>query len=374
MELRAVAVVCVVALAATSCTMSRLDQDEAVRISGRLLDEAGAPRPGAPVVLAKEVDLGEALFGVTVAVGTLGLVCLAEPGPAICSKSRRATTGPDGRFTFDLRGRDTHGLVGTASTFHLSARASVGPGDARGPMVTARFDVQTPTRELPELRLWRPRVTAAGGRVEWTPMDPASGPPEGYAVSYFGDPARAPVWTVEGPSPATVDPRVLEDARGTVAVDAVVTHEPAGGRVRVTSRSAAVPWTGPAGAPPSRGAPCWSYASSGDTAAPLSPCTLTDGDFSGPVAGTPSDTSAGVRTAIAVDLGRSRPVSLVVARGCPADCTVETSADGRTWSAAGTGTGARFTVAPRAGATAHWVRVRSTSGVDVSRLAEISAW
>ena len=95
-----------------------------MRVTGTLLDESGAPRPGVRAVLVKEADLGELLVGFPLAVGTLGLVCLADQAPAVCSKARRSTTGADGTFAFDLRGRDTQGMLGTASTFHLSARTT----------------------------------------------------------------------------------------------------------------------------------------------------------------------------------------------------------------------------------------------------------
>lgn len=306
------------------------------------------------------------LAGVTLAVGTLGLVCLADPPPALCDKARRVTTGADGGFAFDLRGRDTQGSFGTVSTFHLSAGVPAGAGEAAGPLVAARFEIQSSVVDLPALRLWRPRVTVAGGRVEWTPIDQAYGPLVGSTTAWsVGVPPR-PVWSVEGPSPAAADPRVLEDTRGAVAVATLV--DPG---LRITTRSPSLLYTGPAGPPPSRRAACTVYA--GETATPLPPCPLTDGDFAAPVGASPHPSSA-VRTAVAVDLGRSLPVTLVVVRGCPAECGVETSADGRTWTEAGTGSGAHLTVSPRAGATARQVRVRSTRGLDVSRLAEISVW
>lgn len=369
---RAVVALCAVLLA-TSCTTSRLSQDEPVRITGTLLDERGQPSAGGRVVLVKEADLGEALLGFTLAASTLGLVCLADPPPTICARARRATTAADGTFAFQLTGRDTQGSVGNASTFHISAVSAPGPGDTAGPMVTARFQVQTTSLALPALRFWRPRVVVAAGRAEWTPLGAEYGPVAGYTASWAGaEPAR-PVWSADGPSPLTVDQRVLEDSRGSVAVDARMDRDAPGTSVRVTARSPQVPYASVAGAPPSRGAPCLSYTGPDVAGVALSPCPVTDGDFGSTLAPAPQGT-AEARSGVAVDLGRARAVSLVVVRGCPGDCAVESSVDGRSWRILATRSGAGTTVAPPAGTTARWIRVRSPAGADLSRMAEVSVW
>ncbi|HUB07023.1 MAG TPA: hypothetical protein VMB50_08480, partial [Myxococcales bacterium] len=145
-----------------------------------------------------------------------------------------------------------------------------------------------------------------------------------------------------------------------------------------TFQSAGVPFSGAAGPAPSRGAACFEEGQSGPVA--LTPCTLTDGDFGTPVAlqscsGSACGASAPTLNNWAyVDLGASRPISLVVVRGTAAGVVVETSADATAWAAL-TQTAQSRVFSLTASGSARYVRVRSASATgDVTGLAEISVW
>ena len=350
-----VVILAVAATATTACgTASKLDQDADVTLTGTVHDPDGKPLSNAKVVLVKEVDFGEAVFGLTFFAATLGTICLSDQAPAICSKARRATTSGDGTYSFTLKGRDTQSTVGTASTFHLST------GDpASGPSVSARFQIQRTAVEVPTLRLWAPQLQLAVGRTvraTWAQRDP--GAPERVAffnASNTGSNTGADViWAAEGRSPINLDTRLLEDTRGTALVESDATDEQDGTSFRLTYRSARVDFTTTA-VPPSRNAPC-----SPD------PCLVTDGDLG------PPSTAPPTRQEVTVDLARSSTPTLVVVRGCPGQCDVETSVDGLTFKVVGSGSDPFFTITPVLGTPVRYVRMKSVS--DLNQLAEVSVW
>lgn len=368
---RGVVTISILALLLTTCTLSRVDQTGTVTVRGTLLAPDGSPLAQNEVILFKEADLVDAVLGFSLIAGSLGTICLADEPPTLCDRARRTTTGADGTFSFALRGGDTQGVAGTAATLHLAADVPATEGEVRGPSVTARFKVQTTDLHLPTLRLWRPDVELGMGRdqlhVEWDPFDGGS---DGARVMFFSGPASAIVWAVDGRSPVAIDARVLEDSAGTAAVESSSTDKRDGTTFRITRWSGQRRYAGSAGAPLSRHSPCSGAGSTeGTETAPLSPCPVTDGNLA------PAQPSAATRpmTTITVDLGRSRPVDLVVVRGCPAGCQIETSDDGRTWIAAGVDDRRPFVAAdaPR-GTTARAVRVRSPA--DLGGLGEVSAW
>jgi hypothetical protein len=75
-----------------------------------------------------------------------------------------------------------------------------------------------------------------------------------------------------------------------------------------------------------------------------------------------------------VDLGRIRPVSLVVARGFGGQFLVEVSTDGTTFGTVATGSGQAYAVRPDARPRARYVRLRSPVGLDESLSSEVSVW
>lgn len=340
----------IVATAATACGgASKLDRDADVSLTGTINDPEGKPLAGARVVLVKDVDFGEAVLGLPFVAGTLGTICLADPAPAVCSKSERATTDGDGNYTFTLKGRDTQGLVGTASTFHLSTGAG-----GNQPSVSLRFQIQRTELEVPTLRLWAPALELTTGRTlraTWEQRDRSAS--ERLVFSDSNTPSNI-IWAAEGRSPLTLDPRILEDVKGTALVESDSNEEQDDTRFQITHRSARVDFATTA-VPPSRDVPCLPE-----------PCVLTDGDLGPPATAPPT------RQETTVDLTRSITPTLVIVRGCPAQCDVETSVDGLSWKVVGSGQDPFFTVTPVLGTPVRFVKLKSNS--DLNQMAEVSVW
>jgi hypothetical protein len=360
---------------------SKLDPGAAVHVSGRVLAPDGTPAKGARVLLFKESDIGEVAVGLTFAIGSLGVVCLTPLAPSVCADARKVTTGSDGAYSFDLHGGDTQGSIANASTFDLAALV---PAVAGGGNVvsTVRFEIQRAELTVPDLRVWAapPDVSTATPEpsVRWPalPGDGYGASPQ-YTVRWLDGAGQHAVWAVgNATSGVHADARVLEDRSGTVEVDADTSMPGPDTDFRFTYSSQPVAFRGPAGAPPSRGSPCYAYGGDGKPVA-LSPCRLTDGDLfsaGGLQTGTCSGCTAPAHSAAYIDLGRVRPVSLVTVRGGASFMLVEGSNDGQSWVQIGNGSGALFAVTPRAGNQARYVRVRSSAGLDLSGLTEVSVW
>lgn len=360
-----------------ACTPSKVDPAADVRISGGVTRQDGSPVVAARVALSREPDAGELLAIFT----TLGLACLDDEADIdACDDARITTAGPDGRFTYRIRGRDTQGSVGNASVLALATRAGPRAGQLDGPATTVRFMVQTERVSI-RLPLWEPRVRVAvegrRGTVRWDAVPPRARPaPTGEIEQRvaFATSAGDVVWEIEGDGSAVFDPRVLEDARGTTGVvgeaSSIDVSEAAGTRVAFTIRSPLLPFAGRAGAPVSRAAGCSVETEAGDTI-PHAPCALTDGRFGetfSPDLCTEDPCRAVARAAV-VDLGASRRIDLLVVRGCATRCVVETGTPGR-WVTAGIGAAESFALAPRAGTRARYVRVVGS----VASLREVSVW
>jgi len=360
----------------SGCQSSHLDASAKVTLNGSLADADGRPAGGQHLVLIKEADVGELLAGGAAIVASLGTVCLTSAAPAICRGAHTTTTAPDGSFRIGgLSGSDTQGTLAQASTFDLTATLARAAGEAGGASVTDSFDFQTADLALPQMRVWHPQLTlttsAGGVRLAWSAL-PGSGygPNPDYTVR-FTAPGGAQVWSAPGRPPAAdVDPRVLEDSRGNVLVEARTAGVAPGTPVTTFERSQQLAYIGPAGPPPSRGRPCFAQTAAGDTT-PVTPCALTDGNLT-PGRG-PRLPGGAVHTAAYVALGGVRPVSLVVVRGCAAGCTVETSGDAQSWTPLGDASGPVFAIGRSPSLRAAFVRVRSTTNVDLG-LDQISVW
>jgi hypothetical protein len=139
-----------------------------------------------------------------------------------------------------------------------------------------------------------------------------------------------------------VDPRVLEDAQGSLEVEAATSTPGPNTSFAFTYRSAAVAFHGP-GAPPSRNAPCQTQAPSG-ALTPLTPCPFTNGNLNTPVS--PTGTAS----------------------------AVESSPDATTWSSLGGILSVPSALTPTTPRAARYLRVRTASGTALSGLTQISAW
>jgi len=357
--------------AVTGCSFSKVDPNASVVVSGTALDSSGKPLANTKVLLFKQADIGGVIFGGILALGSLGTVCLLPDAPAVCDKAHTARTDSRGRYRFDLKGEDTQGTLSTEATLNVvfsSARAST----------TVSFTVKETDVQLPQARLvdLAPHVAQPGGRirVSWSGLPAAAGRRASYSAQLYADRGQAALWTqaADGRS-ATLDPRLLEDRSGTVAVGARTDLSGGAGTGSVHGYylSKHLPVRASAGAPPSRGKRCAAVTGTAPaTDSPFSRCAATDGDL---------DTAArlsgrGVVTGAVVDLGSVRPVSLVVGRGFAGQVLVEISDDGTTFSTVATSSGSSVAVQVPGNRRARYVRLRSPSGLDESLSSELSVW
>ncbi len=362
-------------ISASGCSFSDVDPDADVTISGRALDASGKPLANARVLLLKQADIGEVIFGTVLAVGTLSTVCFLPDPPAICDDARTTTTDSSGRYEFELKGSDTQGTLGTESTMNI-----VFSGKSAKGSTTVSFTAADPDISLPDARLWvaKPQVLQTPGSISlsWRPLPDAAGDDRSYTASLYTSDGAA-LWSqpTEG-SPADLDPRVLEDQGGTVAVNgyAELSGGDGAGDVRASYLSVQLPVRSTAGTPPSRGRPC--AAVTGVAPARdgrFTACGVTDGDL---------DTAAHLNarrgatvSGVVVDLGSPRRIDLVVGRGFGGgQLLVETSTDGRNYQTVATGAGPALAIRPQVAVTARYVRLRSPGGLSQSLAAEVSVW
>jgi hypothetical protein len=357
---------------ASACTASKLDADASVRVTGTVLDASGQPARSADVALFKRADIGEVLVGATLAIGTLGATCFLPNGPAFCRDARKAKTDDDGKFAFALKGSDTQGTVGNANDFDLVTSVRR-PG--RGDLVASvRFKIQREDLEVEPLRVWDAdaSVTNESGaiRASWPTLPADYGASPSYDLRFVDTTDKRVVWNVAKATPGgRVDARLVEDRRGSVEVGASTSKPGPDTTFRFTYFAQGAPFTG-AGAPPSRRASCFASKADGQTT-PINPCHLSDGNL---YAASNLSGDGVARIAAYLDLGASKPVSLVTARGAPGTTAIETSSDATTWAMLGPGAGGLVSVALPRPVQARYVRIRTTNAVDISGLAELSVW
>jgi len=358
-------------LAVTGCSFSSIDPDETVRVSGRALDASGKPLAETKVLLFKQADIGEVVFGSILAIGTLSTICLLPEAPAICRKARTSTTDADGNYSFELKGSDTQGTLGTASTINVVFAGSRGS-------TTVSFVAKEGEVNLPEARLWNasPRVSQRGGQIRLSFAKLPGGHKTTYSAQLYEAKGQAPLWSqpVSGTS-ASVDARILEDRSGSVAAGAStkLSGSSGAGDVRASYLSDKVPVRATSGTPLSRGRRC--AAVTGTTPAKnarFSACAITDGKLDKPAHLTVAN--GGVVTGAVVDLGSVRPVDLVVARGFSGQVLLEVSDDGRIYRTVSTSSGSAVALEVPGGQRARYVRLRAPAGIDESLSSELSVW
>ncbi|RNL80870.1 discoidin domain-containing protein [Nocardioides marmorisolisilvae] len=373
---RVSAVVASLSVLATGCSFSKVDPNASVVVSGTALNAAGQPLANTKVLLFKQADIGGVLFGGILALGSLGTVCLLPKGdaPDICHKARTATTDDRGRYHFDLKGEDTQGSLGTEATLNV-VFSSGGTTSTTVSFSAKETAIQLPTARLVNLA---PHVSQSGGgiRVGWTRLPSAAGRKASYSAQLFAARGQSALWTqtATGRS-ATLDPRLLEDRDGSVAVGAA-TVLPGGtgtGTVRGYYLSKKLAVRATAGAPPSRGKRCAAVTGTAPAKdGAFSRCAATDGDLDN--AARLISGNGAVVTGAVVDLGSVRPVSLVVGRGFTGQVLVEISTDGRTFSTVATSSGTAVATKVPGNQRARYVRLRSPSGLDQSLSSELSVW
>jgi hypothetical protein len=369
------AVVPIVLLLAAGCDFSHVKANQTIVISGRALSATGQPLADVDVHLYKEPDVGEVVIGSVLALGSLGTICLLPEAPAICDQGRSTSTGADGRFTFTVKGSDTQGLIGDAST--LDVFFADPDGGALGAGTTLRFKAQTTKVRLPAVRLWSARLRVAEHAaappsygLAWARASRAYGSDVNYSVQLLNATDGSQWWSQPASAGrARIDARIVEDQPADAAVTARANLHGTD-VVYLSARRQVQPI---AGAPPSRHRPCSAVTGRKRLATVAQrPCAVTDGDLAAPARLTGRKHK--VATGVVVDLGRTRPVSLVVARGVAGTVVVEVSRNGTSFRKVGTGGASVSAVELPGGTVARYVRVRSDGGLDESMLTEVSAW
>ena len=334
-----------------------------VLLTGRVLTQRGKPARGVTVTLERETSSlfpAPCFFGCTL--------------PPRCAFSEETSTAGDGRFSVGLcrPGRD------------LSLFVTDPSGDAQAHLPVF---FKSGRLSLPGLRLWEPRVSFApsAGAVAWPELPLRGfGKLDRYELTFRSDIGRDaivnPMWyQFEASTFETLDTRVLEDTSGEIVVAAhtVVTLRrrcrPGCGRVFTPSFTmGGIAYRGP-GPPPSRAKPCFVGAPGGRR---ITPCYLTDGRFfrTGFDHYCSEQLPCGSDPRwLGIDLGSSRRIELVVARGCDF-CRVFLSADGTSWREVpqtdyDSGLDTVSVHTPKRRMTARYVRVS-----DPEDLAELSYW
>ena len=367
MRFKFLALALIVAGAACGIQSSGIDPNAGVTITGKAVGADGKPLVARRVVLIKELDLGEVVGGLFITAASLGLACLADHPPALCAKNARiTTTESDGSYSFTVKGSDTQGSFGVASTMEVLTRAPAGDGEAAGPTSLAEFNVQATSLTLPDLRIWQPKVgLAIDGRATWQSVPSTHGNSPTYSVE-VNDSRGNQWWAAHGMRPGDrIDPRVLEDISGTFDVMARTRGAANGTTVDWTYVSGAVAVQGHVGAPPSRRGRCAPLTSNGGVGT-FGTCPVTSGATGGP------SQLLNATNGLVVDLGSLRSVSFLVLRGCGVPCKMSVSADLETWTEIASVSGAYATTTVTPSRTARYLRV--TGSKDLSGLRQVSAW
>ena len=357
---------------------SDLDPDAAVEIRGAARHLDGTPVTKGTALVVKDIGLDDFAASAPIFFGTMGMVCVAGADLDLCDEEAvRTELAQDGSFEFSLRGRDVQSGFGTTSTLWATVAAPPTDDGLDGPSSATAFKARTSTVTLPPLRLWEPTVRVRRGRgtvrVGWPDLPGKLGRNPSYQAR-FESSEGALVWSLR--RPGSVDPRVLEDASGGVSVDASVAASDT--EQATTYRSAQQPFSGPA-APPSRGASCAAVAT-GRRTVTYDPCPLTDGaltrDFDPALdPECRKDTCPHHDTAVVVDLGDVRKISLVVVRADEDVLVVDSSLDARRWSTAATVDMKRphATAKLASGTRARYVRIAAERW-PLPTLRELSVW
>ncbi|WP_163506430.1 discoidin domain-containing protein [Fodinicola acaciae] len=368
----AMAAVLVVALA--GCAASKVDPKASVDLHGSLFQPGGAAASGLQVGLFRTPDPAEVLT-VGLTAGSALLTCLSDNGLPICKTLQQQRTDGNGVYHFRMRGDDVRGFFGEASGFSLAARLS-GPS---GPGLETDFQIQRTDLRMPDLTFWRPSrlYAATDGTLIWSRL---TGSRSYFAEFTAGD---AQVWRQPASPGDSVDPRALEDVRADFRVSTTMSTNGPDTSFDTTYRSQAIAAPAGPGAPESRGAACFVQGEKAPVR--LDPCPVTNGRFDDNITvqkcesgGTSSAPPCRANTAVWIDLGASRPVGTVFARGISiAQVSVSTSDDGVHWTQ-------RKTVRPESGfekitldepVNARYVRLSGPDATSqIVALTEFSVW
>lgn len=289
---------------AGGCTGSKVESGQDIVLSGRFIDESGAPLPEEQLKLYRSENSACAFAAFT-------------------SSWKSVKTRADGTFELELLGADTR--MGSIARCFV-ARS---PDRAEGRSLSAYFLIQESKVELPTFQEWRGALTATeeaqGVSVGFKPLSATHGAGSDEHVLSVGPSSIEVAWKVtQTSSPVRLSDYVLEDAQGLKAFVSVDRQAKVGDvTVGLSYSSDDVAMPRRALIPVSRGAAC-TYVSS-DT-----PCRLTNGDLDGLVL-----FQSGVQE-VSVQLSRSAVLRKAVLRnfevsGAMTELVLEGSADGTQW-------------------------------------------
>ena len=262
---------------------SQLSASSAVILTGTVQSESGGAAAATPVKLIRHPDALQAIGQVFVAVGSIGLACIAGRLD-ICSSFEDATSGGDGSYTFALRGADTQGSVGQALTFTSFAACPAGSGNCA---VASDFFIQKTALTIPSMRFW----TETGALADDADGNSSlSGRPSRRRSAALRRATIASTW-----SPPTARCGGRRTPRARRRRRSIGASRRIGRRSGTSSPSARRPATAPTSrstgtrssrtirtATPrriSRGADCYTQGADGMPALLARPCPLTDGDM-----------------------------------------------------------------------------------------------
>ncbi|MFI9379967.1 discoidin domain-containing protein [Kutzneria sp. NPDC052558] len=362
---RVAALLTLMALAA-GCAQSKVPTDAKVTLTGQLVRQDGAPAGDLKLALTRVPDLGELAFqGIPVAA-TLGTACLADDPPPLCKLLQRATTDGQGTFTVHMNGSDVQGTFGAATTFDLAAQLPARGSEVDGPSVRASFEIQRTELTVPTLKFWEPDHVTVGGDARTTALDWSRMPDADGYTAHFSVNGQE-IWS--DTAEATMDSRVFEDANGVVHISAATSAKGPDTTFHLFHTSQGVGFRGRAGAPESRGKPCFAENNKSE------PCHLTDGTFDHPLGQSSCAEPCSANGWAYIDLGAPEPVGAVFARANQAGTlTVETSDDATTWTARASGDGQFAALSLPTKVTARYVRVHAAPGSKLTGLTQLSVW
>lgn len=348
---------------------SQIDPHASVTLNGTIQTEAGAPSAATAVKLVRHPDALQAIGEVFVAVGSVGLACIAGRLD-ICSSFEDSTSGGDGAYSFAMRGADTQGSVGQALTFTSFAGC---PGGNCA--VASDFVIQKTALTIPPMRFWTEVGTlandAAGdSQLAWPAVEAAVGGPaaDDYRVNLVA-PDGALWWTQDADksTTATIDRRVTQDQAAVWHVVAQRKQTASGTDFTVDWYSTQQAYPSHNATPISRAADCYTQGPDGMPARLARPCPVTDGNPSTRFVPVTQQCQSGqpcppINNWIVIDIGISHPLGFLVlydvsTSNGAANILVETSDDLMTWTIQSTLPARPYQTATL-GATARFVRLR----------------
>ncbi len=326
---------------------SQLDPHSSVTLTGTIQTESGGAPPATTVKLIRHPDALQAIGEVFVAVGSVGLACIAGRLD-ICSSFEDSTSGADGSYTFAMRGADTQGSTGQALMFTTFAGC---PGGNCA--VASDFVIQRTALTIPALRFWTELGALAddasgNSQLSWPAVEGSVGgaAADDYRINLVALDGTL-WWTQDAQKSTTVtiDRHVTQDRAATWNVVAQRKQTAAG-----TDTDFTVDWystqqsyPGHALTPLSRAADCYTQGADGMPSLLARPCPVTDGNPSTkfvPLAAQPcasGQTCPPINNWILVDIGISHPLGLMVlydvsVSNASVSVIVETSDDLMAWT------------------------------------------